>query len=502
MRKILGYLLVGVVLLCGLAACDNAPAQTEAQPEANTAQEEEAVTLDDILAEEWGQVRLSRNGRIYDETEQLVQFSAGTFADIQIIPNETVPSKLLEELENEEVVVQATADDESILTIIEGDTVLFRKPGTTDLHIDYSVGDISHSHTVRCAVTEDERTVGCDPMTIGDPDRILRLENGMTFMSSVSDRGSGRDRKLFIFNSDAEDPFASQNVQNIDLEYGAHGLCQVDGRVFFYSSNTIYALSEDFQTYKEVYDIDDHEIYNLFAIDDTLYAEIRNVTETLWLKLSVDGDTVGRIHNSSLPFEETGFSTVSYYNGTVHFIGTPVEVQVLGTPEHDYHGGEKNEYVMDLEDLMHFPCTGENFMNNYAGQTVLGDGVTYTLSINTPYLYQMTWGDRQPDEYADKVVEDKVGSFTLHDGTIYYTQLVPPKGSNSKVISMKLKSYDIATGTITELHSHDNFRDTYMTTDGRLYVLNNKLYYFTPTFNHHAFPVYDLGTGEVKYWCP
>ena len=68
--------------------------------------------------------------------------------------------------------------------------------------------------------------------------------------------------------------------------------------------------------------------------------------------------------------------------------------------------------------------------------------------------------------------------------------------------TMKLKSYDIATGTITELHSHDNFRDTYMTTDGRLYVLNNKLYYFTPTFNHHAFPVYDLGTGEVKYWCP
>lgn len=165
------------------------------------------------------------------------------------------------------------------MTIIEGDTVLFRKPGTADLHIDYSVGDISHSHTIRCEVTEDERTVGCDPMTIGDPDRILRLENGMTFMSSVSDRGSGRDRKLFIFNSDVDDPFASQNVQDIDLEYGAHGLCQVDGRVFFYSSSTIYALSEDFQTYKEVYDVDDYEICNLFAIDDTLYAEIRKVTE-------------------------------------------------------------------------------------------------------------------------------------------------------------------------------------------------------------------------------
>lgn len=102
-------MLVGAVLLCGLAACGNTPTQTEAQPEANAAQEEETVTLDDILAEEWGQVRLSQNGRIYNETEQLVQFSAGTFADIQIIPNETVPSALREELENEEVVVQATA---------------------------------------------------------------------------------------------------------------------------------------------------------------------------------------------------------------------------------------------------------------------------------------------------------------------------------------------------------------------------------------------------------
>ena len=44
---------------------------------------------------------------------------------------------------------------------------------------------------------------------------------------------------------------------------------------FVYSSSTIYALSEDFQTYKEVYDVDDYEICNLFAIDDTLYAEIR-----------------------------------------------------------------------------------------------------------------------------------------------------------------------------------------------------------------------------------
>ena len=100
------------------------------------------------------------------------------------------------------------------------------------------------------------------------------------------------------------------------------------------------------------------------------------------------------------------------------------------------------------------------------------------------------------------MVEDAVGAMTYYNGKIYYTELYRSPSSNSEIIHLKLKSYDLSTKEIVELHSGDFFTSKYMSTAGRLCVMNDKLFYLTETYRGYDFPVYNLVTGEVKYCHP
>lgn len=208
---------------------------------------------------------------------------------------------------------------------------------------------------------------------------------------------------------------------------------------------------------------------------------------------SPSGDKLDRVKSTGFTFESSGFTAVSYYNGTLHFIGTP--------KSGDY-SGQTNEYVLNLNYMNYFPCSGVNFMNNYAGKSLLGDGITYTLSSNLPYIYTFDWGNTEVIESHQKLVEDAVGAMTYYNGKIYYTELYRSPSSNSEIIHLKLKSYDLSTKEIVELHSGDFFTSKYMSTAGRLCVMNDKLFYLTETYRGYDFPVYNLVTGEVKYCHP
>ena len=443
-------------------------AQTPQSPqEEHEPETEPSLSLDDVLSGDWAYLcSWDASGWRLHVTDSEIQTTVGRIMPLKVQPRDDIPSDLLEELNEDRVSIELESRNTDILTILEGNAVLFKNPGTAELLLQYEINGYSNTKVVTCKVVDQEGISGCRLENLNTPNRTLTTDDGTLLVPYA---GSGTYFQRLYFGAaesyvNGQLPKSSKNLGSLE------NLCTLDGRVFYSSADRIYLLAPDYQSSSVFYEAEG-SIQNLFAADGRLCC----VTEHHPGECSFSRITPeGKAEKSSSLIAD--FDSMSFLNGVIYFIGSPLAGEFAG---------QKSVYCLDLHTMEFYQAGGERVLN-YNGKTFFWNGKTYTLKPDQG-IYESAWGD---EASGTRIIAD-VEEMVLHDGSIYYIR------HREDPFDVECLRYDLATKEQQSLFKSDQVNASL-----RLCVEDDSLYLLGVGKNlyHVDLPVYHFSTGEIDFW--